>query len=118
VKYKKQKHGKFAGFRLWEECMKGNKEAWKEMQVYNNYDVLSLEELFYIMLPWSNKINFSVFNDGQFTCGCSSTSHFRNGFYYTKTGKFQRYRCSECGAEHRGKKNLISKDKRTKMIKR
>lgn len=45
-KYVKQDHRKFVGFALWDQCIKGNKEAWKEMEIYNKYDVLSLEELF------------------------------------------------------------------------
>jgi hypothetical protein len=45
-KYKKQDHRNFSGFALWDECIKGNLKAWKEMEIYNKYDVLSLEELF------------------------------------------------------------------------
>lgn len=45
-KYKKQDHRDFSGFALWDECIKGNMKAWKSMEVYNKYDVLSLEELF------------------------------------------------------------------------
>jgi hypothetical protein len=46
VKYKKQEHEEFSGFKLWDECMKGNLKAWKCMQRYNNFDVLATEELF------------------------------------------------------------------------
>jgi DNA polymerase elongation subunit (family B) len=45
-KYKKQDHSDFRGFKLWDECIKGNIKAWKSMETYNKYDVLSLEELF------------------------------------------------------------------------
>lgn len=45
-KYKKQNHDEFHGFKLWDECIKGNLKAWKSMEKYNKYDVLSLEELF------------------------------------------------------------------------
>lgn len=45
-KYKKQEHKDFPGFDLWDECIKGNLKAWKCMEKYNKYDVLSLEELF------------------------------------------------------------------------
>lgn len=45
-KYKKQDHREFSGWTLWDECIKGNLKAWKSMEVYNKYDVLSLEELF------------------------------------------------------------------------
>jgi DNA polymerase elongation subunit (family B) len=46
TKYKKQDHKDFPGFTLWEECMAGNRKAWNSMKKYNEYDVLSLEELF------------------------------------------------------------------------
>lgn len=45
-KYKKLSHDEFSGFKLWDECIKGNLKAWKSMEKYNKYDVLSLEELF------------------------------------------------------------------------
>lgn len=45
-KYKKQSHDDFSGFKLWDECLKGNIKAWKSMEKYNNFDVLATEELF------------------------------------------------------------------------
>ncbi|MEM4726497.1 MAG: ribonuclease H-like domain-containing protein, partial [Nitrososphaerales archaeon] len=44
TKYKKLKPKKFSGFEMWRECLAGNMEAWKEMELYNKHDVLSLEE--------------------------------------------------------------------------
>ena len=44
--YKKQDHEEFSGFKLWDECLKGNLKAWNCMQKYNNFDVLATEELF------------------------------------------------------------------------
>ena len=54
-KYKKLTNKKFNGNKLWLECMKGNKAAWEEMRVYNELDVLSLEELFLILAPYVPK---------------------------------------------------------------
>jgi hypothetical protein len=45
-KHTKSSHKKFSGFDLWDQCMKGNKAAWKEMEHYNKIDVLSTEEIF------------------------------------------------------------------------
>ena len=45
-KYKKQDHEDFSGFKLWDQCMKGNIKAWDSMKKYNNFDVLATEELF------------------------------------------------------------------------
>ena len=64
VKYKKLTHGKFAGFLLWKECLLGNPEAWEEMQTYNKYDILSLEELLTVLAPWDNKLpNLDLYTD-------------------------------------------------------
>lgn len=32
TKYKKLDHSKFPGMELWRECLKGNSEAWTEME--------------------------------------------------------------------------------------
>lgn len=116
TKYKKLKHAKFSGFDLWKECLAGNIEAWKEMEKYNKYDVLALEELYHKLIPWDNSINFNLYSDGlNNTCKCGSTDFAKNGFYYTATAKYQRYKCKDCGAEHRDRTNLFSKEKRQSL---
>jgi uncharacterized protein YprB with RNaseH-like and TPR domain len=117
VKYKKQtSHGKFEGHMLWTECLKDNLEAWKEMEHYNKYDVLSLEELYHKLIVWDNRINFNVYTDSlDVECKCGSKDFVKNGFYYTNTSKFQKYRCKKCGSEHRDKTNLLSPEKRESL---
>lgn len=112
-KYKKLKHNKFAGFEMWSECLKGNKAAWREMEKYNRYDVLALEELYTKLGPWETSINFHAYsNDKDFKCNCGSKRFKLNGFAYYSTGKFQRYQCLVCGAETRDRVNAHSKDKK------
>lgn len=116
TQYKKLKHNKFPGHELWRECLKGNLEAWKEMEQYNKHDVLALEELFYKLIPWDNSINFNLYHDEEdHVCKCGSTSFSKNGFYYTSTGKYQKHKCKQCGAEHRDRENLFSKEKRQSL---
>lgn len=100
TKYKKLKHKKFPGMELWTECLKGNKQAWKEMAKYNIHDVLSLEELYTKLIPWDNSINFNIYRNGV-QCTCGSKDFKRNGFFYSSTGRFQRYSCKNCGSELR-----------------
>ena len=115
-KYKKSKHPKFSGFEMWKECLSGNIEAWKEMEKYNKLDVLALEELYRKLIPWDSSINFDLYRDDcDSTCKCGSKLFIKNGFYYTGTGKYQRYRCKKCGAETRGRSNLFSKEKRESL---
>ena len=115
-KNKKSSHKKFPGFELWKGCIAGNKKAWKEMEKYNKLDVTSLEELYYKLIPWDNRLNFNLFhNSEEIECSCGSTEFQRNGFHFTAVSKFQRYRCKSCGAENRGRKNLFKKDKRASL---
>lgn len=115
TKYKKQEHRKFPGFELWKACLAGNKEAWNEMERYNKYDILSLEELYYKISPWED-INFNHYHDrNEYVCKCGSDDFVLNGFKYLKTGKYQRYRCVDCGAESRDRVNLLSKEKRQSL---
>lgn len=116
VKYKKLKHTKFPGHEMWTECLKGNLDAWKEMEKYNKYDVLALEELYNKLIPWDSSINFNVYSDDEVNeCKCGSVSFIKNGFYYTNVAKYQRYRCKGCGAEIRDRNNLFSKEKKASL---
>lgn len=113
VQYKKLKHGKYPGNVLWEECLKGNMEAWDEMEKYNKYDILSLQELYDILVPWDDRINFTIYHEED-KCSCGSTEFKENGVYYTNANKYQRYVCKKCGKEYRDKKPIkITKNLRT-----
>lgn len=119
TKYKKQSHKKYPGFAMWSACLNGDQEAWKEMEKYNKYDVLSLEELYRKLAAWDNSINFNVYSNeiDQVVCSCGSKKLHKRGYIYTSTGKYQRYKCVECGKEHRGQENLLSPAKRKTMLK-
>lgn len=114
IKHTKMDHAKFPGFQLWSECLKGNLDAWNEMENYNRLDVLSLEELYLKLKPWDKKgYNVNVFSESeQISCSCGSIEFSKNGFIYSNTGKFQRYTCKKCGAETKSKENLLTKEKK------
>lgn len=117
TKYRKLKTKKFQGFDLWKACLSDNKSAWQEMEKYNKHDVLALEELYTKLIPWDNSINFEVYDDSPLTvCTCGSKAILtKQGFAYTNTSKYQRYRCTKCGSETRGRVNLLSKEKRLSL---
>lgn len=113
---KKMKTKKFQGFDLWKECLKGNKEAFKEIEEYNKMDVLSLEELYHILQPWDNTLDFRAYHyDNVIVCVCGSKAFVKSSFSYTGTGKFQIYRCTTCGKHRTSKINLLSKEKRKSL---
>lgn len=118
TKYKKLKHAKFSGMSLWTECLAGNQEAWKEMEIYNRYDVLSLEELYTKMAPWDNSINFGVYGEESELCKCGNDEFEYSGFHYTNAGKYRKYRCTECGFEERELENLLDKHRRKRLRRR
>lgn len=115
-KYKKLDHKRYPGHELWTACLKGDIKAWKEMEKYNKFDVLSTEELYHIVIPWDTNINFNLYRDDlNHICKCGSEKLLRNGFAYTPKGRYQRYRCKECGAEVRGTTNELSARKRKSL---
>ena len=116
TKYKKLQHKNFAGFELWKECLNGNKKAWKEMEKYNKYDVLSLEELYNILSPWDNSINNNLYReDHGIVCQCGSKHFHREGYRFTRVGKYQRFRCRECGRWTQSRCNSFSQEKRQSL---
>ena len=109
---------KFAGHELWKECLKGNKEAWKEMRQYNPQDIVVTEELYEMLLVNDNSINFNVYEDNsENKCSCGSFVVNKKGFRYTNAGKYQSYVCKGCGKKWQGKTNLLTKIKRRDMLK-
>lgn len=105
-KSQKLTHQKYAGFELWSECLKKNKDAFKEMELYNKADVVTLEDVYIKLRPWDNSVNFSIFEKDNI-CSCGSKSFFKNGYRFTNGGKFQRFKCRECGKDMIEKANLI-----------
>jgi hypothetical protein len=118
-KYKKGRHKKFPGNELWDECLAGNPEAWDEMERYNRLDVLTTEELLDIVSPWGVSVNLNVMRSGDvFRCSCGSADLEKRGFGYTKHGKFQQYRCRDCGSwpsESGSDNNLLTPKKRRSL---
>lgn len=117
-RYKKLKHGKFPGFSLWDQCLKGNKEAWAEMKEYNIHDVLALEELYLEhLISFDNTINYGVFNGVPNCCpNCGGADLKESDYTFTKTGMFQSYQCNACKSFSRSKENLLLKSARKGLL--
>jgi len=97
------------GFKLWRECMKGNKTAWKKMVNYCKNDVVLLEKIYKKMRPYIlNHPNLGVYveTDNLICPKCGSKHLRKEGFSYTTVGKYQHYSCKSCGGWSRGRKNL------------
>lgn len=116
VKYKKRaSHGAYPGFALWKGVLAGDPKAWDEMEIYNKYDVLSLQELYLILRPWDKMHpNVTVPDESHTQHACPVCGGFhlqKRGYSFTNTGKYQRFQC-ECGAWSRSRYTLNSTAKR------
>ena len=115
----KSGHGKFKGFELWSECMKGNEEAWAEMKKYNIQDIIATEELYLKLRPWTKgHPNLSTTSmSGKSKCAsCGSEKLTRDGYSLTNVSKFKRYKCLDCGSFSRGRKNTLTKEEREHLL--
>lgn len=117
----KSSHGKFPGMELWKEYLARNPQAEREMRIYNNRDVESMCELLDSVLPYAR---------GQMIAGLVPQSIGREeetpvcpkcggdvsprGFYTTTAGRYQRYRCNDCGGWSRSR--FLVKEKRKHLL--
>lgn len=102
-------------FELWTRCMDGESSAWAEMRRYNKRDVELLERIYERLLPWiPGHPNVALYNDSALDqCpACASTNLKREGHAYTQVGKFQRYRCADCGRWSRSGRRVEGRDLR------
>lgn len=111
-KHQKSSHGKFAGHSLWKEFVKGNPEAIQEMREYNIIDVVSLQELYDIIAPWSSKLPvFEMYNEEM-----TLDSWEEDGYHYSNLGKYIRYKHKVTGQYRRGRTNLLDKDQKANLL--
>lgn len=109
---KKLDHSKFAGHKLWKEFVKGNPEAIQEMREYNMADVTSLEELYFLLAPWSTKSpQFEVYEDSVDMSAWQCV-----GFVHTNLAKYEKFKNKKTGQFKRGRINLLSKEERADLL--
>ncbi len=99
-----------SGKHLWLACMNGDTKAFKEMQKYNEMDVVLLEKVFLKLRPYIKmpNINIATRNEGACPkCGNKDLEH--RGFAYTRTSESPRLRCRDCGGWSLGKKEELAK---------
>lgn len=108
----KLEHEQFAGHKLWQAFLKGNPDAIRCMREYNIMDVVSLQELYDIIAPWSSDLpNFQVYHDE-----VSTDDWVEDGYHYTNLAKYQRYRNKKTGQYRRGRTNLLTKEQKSNLL--
>jgi len=91
------------GFEMWVKCMAGDATAWKLMERYNRKDVTVLEALYNRVLPWiDGHPNVGTHEDKSLCPTCGSSKFQRRGLAITRTMRYPRYQCRDCGRWFRG----------------
>jgi DNA-directed RNA polymerase subunit RPC12/RpoP len=105
---------------LWIKCYYGDPDALKEMETYNRNDTDILEDLYLKLRPWiRNHPNMNLWSEENVSVcpNCGSKELNWNGKYYTYTGSYKAFRCSDCGATGRSRQLEESKEKRKSIVK-
>lgn len=113
-------HKLHTDFQLWKNCMEGRQQHLDYMLEYNKKDVQILEEVYLKMAPWiKGGPNMNVLLNSEYpvcaNCGSPAIELIPNQYYYTSVGKYNLYRCKDCGAISRGRFSIASK-KVTKAV--
>lgn len=104
-----------SGFDLWIHCIEDSpaddpnrqRRAWALMRKYNKGDVVITEDLYTELRPYiPNHPHVGLYLDlGEDCCdACGSTDLVREGYAYTKIGRYPRFHCRDCGKWGRSKK--------------
>ncbi len=101
------------GLSTWKRVLVDNdRKELKLMKDYCKQDVIGLTMPVYerIASYVDRASNLSIYNGDVSMCpNCESRCLKKDGFSFSKVGKYQRYRCHDCGKQSRGGKNLVKK---------
>jgi DNA polymerase elongation subunit (family B)/DNA-directed RNA polymerase subunit RPC12/RpoP len=104
-----------SGHEMWTNCMAGDDKAWAMMERYNKQDVRMMEKLYEAMLPWIvTHPNHGMYSDeSRPVCtNCGSHRLQARGHAMTRTQKYRRFQCTDCGTWTRERVNCLDADKR------
>lgn len=105
-------------FKLWTDCLEGDKDQLARMLAYNEEDVRLLEEVYVELRPWiKSHPNMGLWGDGEVCPTCGSDELIPNGGYYTTgTNKYESYKCGNCGSLSRGLQGELDVHERKKLM--
>ena len=98
-------------FKLWKDSRNGDEEALKYMELYNKMDVEILQQVYIVLRPWiKNHPNCgNLLSTNEPICSSCASKNLElipDKYYYTSIGKYELYRCKDCGSISRGRVNL------------
>lgn len=100
---------------MWKRIAKGCEKSIEEMVAYNKQDVVALEDLYLRIRPWIKShpnVGTYLESDEPVCPNCGNEKISWQGYYHTPAGRYQSFRCLECGAIGRSRFSDFDKDKR------
>jgi RNase_H superfamily len=86
-------------FKLWLDCIKGDRVAWAKMIKYNKHDIRLLEAVYLKLLPYIAKgPNLGVYIGAAVCRNCGSSQLRERGYQVTQTHRYKRFQCQKCGS--------------------
>lgn len=87
------------GFKLWQDCERGDKKAIKLMKEYNNGDITSLKAAYYFVLPFCSGLpNHGIIIGERSVCPNCGSKHLQSrGIKYGKRSWY----CVDCRSWHK-----------------
>lgn len=80
---------------LWRACRNGDRQAFEQMRRYNAHDTRLLKPIWGLLQPWAN-VDFRPYLKGG--CPACLSNHIqRRGESVTRSRKYQRLHCQDCG---------------------
>jgi len=97
---------KETNFELWENCMKGNANALREMEEYNVQDVRILEETYLLIRAWIKphpNMGLFILDEKEERCPSCGSAELKDmgKLYFTTANTYELRKCGNCGAASR-----------------
>lgn len=86
---------KHEGIEMWHGCMNGEEKWWKLMLKYNKQDVVLLEKLYEILIPWMTQRKVTA-SKKKFCPYCGSLNTQKRGSGPYKGSMYHRHQCLSC----------------------
>jgi len=86
------------GFGLWRGCLDGDPRSWAKMRRYCIQDTKVLWPLYLKMRSWIPGHPSRAIGNGFVCTNCASPNLERRGYRETQVGRYQAYRCRDCGS--------------------
>ena len=104
---------------VWKRCFEGDEKALKELEQYNRNDAEILEDTYLKLRPYiKGHPNLNLYSKENISIcpNCGSSKLEWKGHYYTYTGRYAAFRCSDCGAIGRSRLMDLEPEKRKTIV--